>query len=87
MSTLDRRVQLLLDPQQYEDVEREAVRSGQSVAAVIREAIAARLASGTTARAAAARRLLVSADPDEDGGEDWSDVKSALADRLASKLP
>jgi hypothetical protein len=87
MSTLERRVQLLLDPAQYEDVEREAIRTGQSVAAVIRDAIAARLSSGSAARAAAAQRLLASADPDGESGEDWSESKAALADLLVSKLP
>ena len=87
MSTLERRVQILLDPGQYADVEREAIRTGQSVAAVIREAIAGRLASGNAARAAAAQRLLASADPDTESGEDWSDSKVALADQMVSKLP
>jgi hypothetical protein len=85
MSTLERRVQILLDPAQYADVEREAARTGQSVAAVIREAIAGRLASGFASRAAAAQRLIASADADD--GEDWSDAKEALADQLASRLP
>ena len=85
MSTLERRVQILLDPAQYEDVEREALRTGQSVAAVIRGAISARLASGSAARAAAAQRLLASADPDTERGEDWSDSKAALAEQLVSK--
>lgn len=86
MSTLERRVQILLDPVQYQDVEREAARTGQSVAAVIREAIAARLSSRDGARAAAAQRLLASADPDTTGGEDWAVSKHALGELLASKL-
>jgi hypothetical protein len=83
--SLERRVQLLLDPRQYTAVEREAAREGRSVAAVIREAIDARLASGDSARAAAARRLLASADPGEEPAEDWADAKSAILD--AAKLP
>jgi hypothetical protein len=87
MSVLDRRVQILLDPAQYADVEREAARTGRSVAAVIREAIAARLASGEAARSAAAARLLQSADSDDAVGEDWEQSKAALEGSLGSKLP
>ncbi|HEX4430468.1 MAG TPA: ribbon-helix-helix protein, CopG family [Frankiaceae bacterium] len=87
MSTLERRVQILLDPAQYEAVEREAARTGQSAAAVIREAIAARLASTSATRAAAAKRLIASADPATEAGEDWSDSKSAMEGELASRLP
>ena len=87
MSTLERRVQILLDPVQYEDVEREAVRTGQSVAAVIRDAISARLSSGNAARAAAAQRLLSSADSDSGSAEDWSDSKAAFTAQLAARIP
>lgn len=87
ISRLDRRVQLLLDPQQYEDVEREAARSGQSVAAVIRAAIADRLASKDSARPAAAKRLLDSADSDAGPGAEWSEAKTAMEAELTSRLP
>lgn len=85
--SLDRRVQVLLDPKQYLAVEREAARSGQSVAAVIRDSIARRLAAGDSARAAAARRLLASADTTDPAGEDWADSKAALEGELTAKLP
>lgn len=87
MPALERRVQILLDPRQYRAVEREAARSGQSVAAVIRDAIDARLASRDSSRAAAARRLLESADPPASAGEEWAVSKAALSDALAAKLP
>ena len=85
MSTLERRVQILLDPAQYARVEREAKRSRQSVAAVIREAIDARLATRDSVRSAAANRILKSADSGK--GEDWSVTKAALDAELAHKLP
>lgn len=85
--SLDRRVQVLLDPKQYLAVEREAARSGQSVGALIRDSIARRLAAGDSARAAAARRLLASADTTGPAGEDWSDAKAALEGELTAKLP
>ena len=87
MSALERRVQILLDPQQYLAVEREAARSGQSVAAVIRDAIETRLASRDSARAAAARRLLESADAPTGQGEDWALSKVVLDEAIAAKLP
>jgi hypothetical protein len=87
MPALERRVQLLLDPQQYKAVEREAARSGQSVAAVIRDAIDARLAARDSSRAAAARRLLAATDAPDGPGEDWERSKAALDDALAAKVP
>lgn len=85
MSVLDRRVQLLLDPAQYERLEHEALRTGQSVAAVIRSAVADRLASSDAPKAAAARRLIESADSGQPG-EDWADAKAAIEQGLAAKL-
>ncbi len=84
MSTLDRRVQILVDPSDYQRLEREAARSGQSVAAVIRDAIAARLNAGGGARANAAAQLLASAD--RGAGDSWSAAKAALERDLAAKL-
>jgi Ribbon-helix-helix protein, copG family len=86
-STLDRRVQILIDPAQYEQIEREAARTHQSVAAVIRDAIAARLSASDLVRETAAARLLASADSVNSAGEDWLDAKEALSASLASKLP
>ncbi len=86
MSLLERRVQILLDPAQYEEVQREAVRTGQSAAAVIRDAIADRLTSRDAVRAAAAHSLLGSVDESGDA-EDWQVTKAALDDELAAKLP
>ena len=77
MSALERRVQILLDKEQYAQVEREAQRTKQSVAAVIRQAISERLATRESVRAAAARRLLATAD--QGPGEDWGSTKAALA--------
>lgn len=39
MSSLDKRVQVLLDRERYEQLEREAQRRGQSVGATVRDAI------------------------------------------------
>lgn len=86
MSVLDRRVQLLLDPEQYEQLEREAARTGRSVAAVIREAIGARLTRSGGTRAAAAQRLLRVADADAAPADEWLEVKSALTAALDGKL-
>lgn len=84
MSALERRVQILLDKEQYAQVEREAQRTKQSVAAVIRQAISERLATRESVRAAAARRLLATAD--QGPGEDWGSTKAALASMLSDKV-
>ena len=58
MSTLERRLQLLLDQERYERVAAEARESGRSVNAVIREAIDAHYPPGAEARSAAWTRFL-----------------------------
>lgn len=55
---LDRRLQLLLDEDRYQQVAALARDRGSSVAAVLREAIDRGLPSADRQRAAAARRIL-----------------------------
>jgi predicted DNA-binding protein len=86
MSVLDRRVQILLDAERYEHLEREASSRGQSVAAIIREAIDSRLATHDAPRQAAADYLLASADTSGAREDDWADVKAAMETDLAAKL-
>ena len=87
MSVLDRRVQILVNPEQYAELEREAQRTGRSVASLIRQSIADHLAGLRSSRAAAGGRLLRSADPVSDAQEDWDATKSAMEQELAGKLP
>lgn len=84
MSTLERRVQILLDKEQYAQIEREAKRTKQSVAAVIRQAISARLATHESVRAAAAKRFLASADQGQ--GEDWMTAKETMESALSTRV-
>jgi len=86
MSVLDRRVQILVNPEQYSELEREARRTGRSVASLIRQSIDDHLAGLRTSRSAAAERLLLSADPAGDQQEDWDDTKSAMEQDLTGKL-
>lgn len=59
MSTMERRLQLLLDQERYDRVAAESARSGRSVAAVIREAIDMRFPDlDDDRRRHAAQRLL-----------------------------
>jgi len=83
MSVMERRLQLLLDQHRYDLVEREAQRSGRSVAAVIREAIDLRFSSDVSTRMSAAATLLVET-LEPDGVEpDWSQTKASLeSDRV-----
>lgn len=78
MSVLDRRVQVLVNPEQFAALELEAARTGRSVAAVIRLSIDEHLAGASPARAAAAR-LLAFANPDAPSGNEWSETKIAMA--------
>ncbi|MBK8461196.1 MAG: antitoxin [Micropruina sp.] len=76
MSVMERRLQLLLDRERYERVHAEALRSGRSVAAVIRQAIDISFPGDADLRVEAARRLLAVVTP---GAEpDWQDTKRAL---------
>lgn len=87
MSLLERRLQILLDQERYALVESEALLSGRSVAAVIREAIDLRFSADVTLRPhAAAAFLAATADPGGPG-EGWAEVKAAMDDDLARRLP
>jgi predicted transcriptional regulator len=77
MSTMERRLQLLLDQERYDRVAAEAKASGRSVNAVIREAIDHRFVSGDDERAAAVQRLLA-LEPDAGEAETWAEVKASL---------
>lgn len=82
MSPLERRLQLLLEREQYDRVAAEAKRSGKSVNAVIRAAIDMRYPSGVEARGAAIDGLL--AGPDDAGTipADYRDLKRDLEDAM-----
>ena len=87
MSVLDRRVQILVNPEQYAELEREAQRAGRSVASLIRQSIDDHLAGQRSSRSAAAERLLSSADPVGTQQDDWETTKEALERDLSRKLP
>ncbi len=76
MATLDRRVQVLFDPAQYAALEHEASLRNQSVAAVIREAVAERLRQPRATATEALARLFASADAHPTPGPiDWEAEK------------
>lgn len=88
MAALERRLQILLDENRYSKIADEAERTGRSIAAIIREAIDARLAADEHRRRVAARRLLQMASaPNSESAEDWEDMKAAWEDELAGRLP
>lgn len=87
MSTLERRLQILLDWERYAQVESEAARSGRSVAAVIREAIDLRFSSDVVARTSAASAFLAATAEPGGPGDEWADVKAAMDADLAQRLP
>lgn len=87
MSGLDRRVQILVSPDQYADLEREAVRTSRSVASLIRESIDDHLAGLRSHRSGAAERLLASADSLDSPADDWAVTKLAMEQELIGKFP
>lgn len=74
MSKLNRRLQVLLDEERFDRLEREAARRGSSVATVVREAVDRLLAEETDRRAAGDR--LLAAPPMK--VDDWSVMKKEL---------
>lgn len=82
MSILERRVQLLLDQEQYDRLAHEANRSGRSVNAVIRQAIDLHFPSTAEVRVAAIADLLASPDGvagiPQDYGRFKQDLEAAL---------
>lgn len=77
---MERRLQLLLDQHRYDLVAAQAAKTGQSVAAVIREAIDLRF-DGTAMdarRTEAITRLLASSDRYPGPAEDPADIKASI---------
>ncbi|MBB4661192.1 CopG family transcriptional regulator [Conexibacter arvalis] len=81
MSTLSRRTQILLDEERYARLEQAAQASGRSVAAVIRDAIDAKLARDETAgrRREAVDWLLAQPAP-LDPEPEWAVLKAEMLD-------
>jgi predicted transcriptional regulator len=77
MAVLDRRVQILFDPAQYEALEQLARSEHRSVAAIVRETVDQRLLSRRTARRAAFDRMIASArEQDQAPMGEWDEVKA-----------
>lgn len=76
MSKLNRRLQVLLDEERYERLEREAERRGAPVASVVREAVDRLLAEETDRRAAGDRLLAAAPMP---VGE-WAEMKKEIVE-------
>ncbi len=88
MATLERRVQVLLDPQQFSALEQEALRHHRSVAAIIRESIDHHLEVDLAKRRAALEYLLASADgPDAEAMKDWDEIKREIEEDLYGEYP
>ncbi|KGN31021.1 hypothetical protein N802_05295 [Knoellia sinensis KCTC 19936] len=89
MSTLERRLQLLLDHERYARVAAEAERSGRSVNAVIREAIDAHYPVGAESRAVALGEFLAltaSSRPGPSDNREWSEIKRELEDAWDAEI-
>lgn len=78
MTVVQRRLQILLEPAQYERLEAEARRRSQSVGATVRAAIDVFL-NDDVAQRDAARTALLALEPDPGPGGDF-DTEAVLAD-------
>lgn len=88
MATLERRVQVLFDPAQYAALEAEAAAQRQSVAAIIREAVDARLRARRTTQQEALARLFARADANPTPGPiDWEVEKEAFERDILRDIP
>ncbi|MDR0625886.1 MAG: hypothetical protein LBG11_01285 [Bifidobacteriaceae bacterium] len=80
MQTLERRVQILFDPVQYEQLAALAKRETRSVGSVVREAVSDRLERDRDRRMDAFRAFIASADEAPQGPmtvEQWQAQKDA----------
>jgi len=79
MPTLERRVQVLFNPEEYEQLEMFARNERRSVGSIVRESVRRTLSIPVSARQAAVERLLARADssPASPVG-DWENVKDGF---------
>ena len=88
MATFERRVQVLFDPAQYEELEAEAAATHQSVGALIREAVDERLARRRLTAKEALERLWARADAHPTTGPiDWAAEKELMERDSLRDLP
>lgn len=91
MSTLERRLHVMIDQERYDRLVAEAARTHRSVAEIVRSAIDLQFdeahveARAQERRAAAARRLL-SYPPDDGRGETWDEMLEARARDIEQML-
>jgi len=84
MSTMTRRLQILVDEDRYAMLEREAAATGRSIAGLIRDAVDARYSADLDERRAAYKRILA-AEPMP--VEDRDVMKGELLDTLYDEQP
>ncbi len=79
MPTLERRVQVLFNPQEYALLEAQARLEHRSVGSIVRESVRHTLSSTASARQSALARLLTRADasPAPEVG-DWEQIKDSF---------
>ncbi|WP_168197049.1 ribbon-helix-helix protein, CopG family [Agromyces laixinhei] len=88
MATLDRRVQVLFEPEQYAALEAEAAAAHMSVGALIREAVDERLARRRRDARAALDALWARADEQPARGPiDWAAEKESMERPFLREIP
>lgn len=82
MSRLTRRMQILLDDDRHARLERIASKEGRTVAAIVREAIDARVGSEDQGRRSAAMRELLQEPMPAEHEPDWEVSKNEMLDAM-----
>jgi hypothetical protein len=87
MSTLERRLQVLLDQGRWAQLTEESERTGRSVGAIVRGALDRHFAvADVQAQRAAAIEWLLARPAGTGPADDWADTKTALEDEIEERL-
>lgn len=80
-----KRVEVLFEPEDYEQLEKKARQEGRSVGEIVREAVSVAVVDPAEKRRAAAFEWLTSQTIDEMGG-DWEDIKREIAEERTRQI-
>ncbi|HEY0118208.1 MAG TPA: hypothetical protein VGC04_05455 [Cellulomonas sp.] len=87
MSTLERRLQVLLDQRRWTQLAQESARTGRSVGAIVRGALDQHFAvADVQAQRAAAIEWLLARPAGNGPADDWADTKKAFEEEIEERL-
>ena len=88
MSTMEKRLQVLLDDERFSRISHIAARRGASIGSVVREAIDVAFPSVEITRQEAVKQFLACSDdePADTNDQLWEKTKTAMADELEERF-